>query len=356
MLILDVLLRYSTVTLLFVIALLAIRDGRNFRPSLYIVLATFSIAFMLLGTSRPDLRLPQPLHSIVRFGDVPNIVFIWWLGLAIFQDNFRLRWPHWAIFILYVGALLPSRFMELRGTGTLFPIVDYALDLISIGIMFHLAYVAIKGRADDLIEPRRRLRLYFVLALAFTTLVALIAENLLIADHEEFLDTFRCMIIFPLALWGILWLAEMHPEKITFKNPEVAEDNLPDIDPRDQLLMTELKTSMEDDKIYREAGLTIRVLAARLNTPEHRLRALINNGLGYRNFSTFLNHYRIEAIKTAFADPANSRTPVLTIALSHGYNSLAPFNRAFRESESMTPSGYRQKLNEDIKNTLDRQT
>lgn len=345
MLILDVLLRYSTVTLLFLIAILAVRDGRKFRPTLYIVLATLSIAFMLLGTARPELQLPHPFHSVVRFGDVANIVFIWWLGLAIFQDNFRLRWPHWFVFALHVGALLPSRFMELSGAGDLHPIIDHTLDIVTIGIMAHLAFVAIKGRTDDLIEPRRRLRLNFVLALVLSTLVSIIAENLLMADHKEFLDTFRCMIIFPLALWGILWLTQMHPEKITFKNPETLKENKQDIDPRDQLLLSALRTAMEKDKIYQEAGLTIRMLAASLKTPEHRLRGLINSGLGYRNFSTFLNHYRIEAIKTAFADPKNSRTPVLTIALNHGYNSLAPFNRAFRTRESMTPSAYRQRFN-----------
>ena len=344
MLILDILLRYSTVTLLFLIAILAIRDGRNFRPTVYIVLTTLTVAFMLLGTSRPELQLPQPFHSIVRFGDIANIVFIWWLGLAIFQDNFRLRWPHWTVFALNFVVLFPSRLMEFQGGGFLPPVINYGLDLVTAGIMVHLAYVALKGRADDLIEPRRRLRLNFVLALVLVTLTAMMAENVLQLSHPEFLSTFRCMIIFPLALWGVLWLTQMHPEKIIFKDTKKSIEKTTDIDPRDQLLLGELKNAMEKDSVFTEPGLTIRILAEKLDTPEHRLRSLINAGLGYRNFSTFLNHYRIEAIKEAFAKPENSRIPVLTIALDHGYNSLAPFNRAFREREGMTPSAYRRSL------------
>lgn len=344
MLILDVLLRYSTVTLLFLIALLALRDGRKFRPTIYIVLTTVTVAFMLLGTSRPELRLPEPFHMIVRFGDVGNIVFIWWLGLSIFQDGFRLRWPHWVVLALNYGVLFPNRLMEFQGGGEIPRVINYGLDLVTIGIMVHLAYIALKGRADDLIEPRRRLRLYFVLALIASTLTAMFAENLLQENHEEFLATFRCMIIFPLALWGVLWLAEMHPEKITFKEPAKSIDKKPDIDPRDQLLLGELKAAMEEEKVYIEPGLTIRLLADKLETPEHRLRGLINSGLGYRNFSSFLNHYRIEAIKEAFARPENSRIPVLTIALDHGYNSLAPFNRAFRDVVGKTPTQFRQGL------------
>lgn len=344
MLILDVLLRYSTVTMLLVTALLAIRDGRKLPQTIYIVLAAVTVACMLLGTSRPELQLPQPFHSIVRFGDIGNIVFIWWLGLAIFQDGFRLRWPHWFVLAINCAVLIPGRITEINGEKYFHPVLNYGLDIITVSIMAHLIFVTLKGRADDLIEPRRRLRLYFVLAMIFATLTAVFAENILAASHPEFLQTLRCIIIFPLGLWSILWLTELHPEKITFKETVKPVDIKPDIDPRDQVLLDDLKTAMDVDKTYTQAGLTIRTLAENLKTPEHRLRNLINSGLGYRNFSSFLNSYRIEAIKTAFADPQNSRIPVLTIALDHGYNSLAPFNRAFRDIEGMTPSAYRRKI------------
>lgn len=344
MLILDILLRYSAVTMLFLIAVLAMRDGRKFQPTVYIVLATITIAFMLLGTSRPELQLPQRLHIIVRFGDVGNIVFIWWLGLAVFQDNFRLRWPHWLVLALNLAVLLPNRYFEMQGINYFNPTLNYGLDIVTLGIMIHLIFVTLRGREDDLVESRRRLRLYFILAMIGATVTAMLAENVLTATHPEFLRTLRCIIIFPLALWGVLWLTQLHPEKITFKDPAALGAAQSNIDPRDQLLLESLKFQIETERIYKAPGLTIRKLAEILNTPEHRLRNLINAGLGYRNFSSFLNHYRIEAIKVAFSEPQNSRIPVLTIALDYGYNSLAPFNRAFRDAEGMTPSAYRKTL------------
>lgn len=344
MLILDVLLRYPAVTMLLVTALLAIRDGRKFPQTIYIVLAAVTVACMLLGTARLELQLPQPFHSIVRFGDIGNIVFIWWLGLAIFQDGFRLRWPHWTILIINCAVLIPGRITEINGEKFFHPVLNYGLDILTVSIMAHLIFVTLRGRADDLIESRRRLRLYFVLAMVLATLTAVFAENILSNSHPEFLQTLRCIIIFPLSLWSVLWLTELHPEKITFKEIVKPADLGQDIDPRDKALLADLTAVMDGDKIYTQAGLTIRTLAETLNAPEHRLRNLINSGLGYRNFSSFLNHYRIEAIKAAFAIPENSRIPVLTIALDHGYNSLAPFNRAFRDIENMTPSAYRRKI------------
>ena len=80
--------------------------------------------------------------------------------------------------------------------------------------------------------------------------------------------------------------------------------------------------------------------------PEHLLRKLINQGLGYRNFSDFLNHYRIEDAASRLADPSQAHLPILTIALDAGYASLAPFNRAFKEKMEQTPSDYRRQQSE----------
>jgi AraC-like DNA-binding protein len=68
---------------------------------------------------------------------------------------------------------------------------------------------------------------------------------------------------------------------------------------------------------------------------------VINGGLGHRNFNAFLNGYRIAEAKAALADPAQADVPVLTIAMDAGFNSLGPFNRAFKSETGLTPSEYR---------------
>ena len=98
---------------------------------------------------------------------------------------------------------------------------------------------------------------------------------------------------------------------------------------------------MTVDRLYREPSLTIATLATRMGLPEHRLRKLINQGLGQRNFSSFLNAYRIADAKRALRDAASADTPVLTIAMDAGFQSLGPFNRAFKAGTGMTPTEYR---------------
>ena len=72
-----------------------------------------------------------------------------------------------------------------------------------------------------------------------------------------------------------------------------------------------LERAMTVDRIYRQDGLTIAQLAERLGMPEYRLRRLINQALGYRNFNSFLNGYRIQEAKAALADSSQAAVPVL---------------------------------------------
>jgi AraC-like DNA-binding protein len=112
----------------------------------------------------------------------------------------------------------------------------------------------------------------------------------------------------------------------------------PEIEP---VLLRRLQQLMDVERAYRREGLTIGSLSAELGVPEYRLRQLINEGLGHRNFNAFLNRYRIEEAKAALADPEQREVPVLTIAMDAGFQSVGPFNRAFRAATDLTPTEFR---------------
>jgi AraC-like DNA-binding protein len=119
---------------------------------------------------------------------------------------------------------------------------------------------------------------------------------------------------------------------------EAANGDPDDIPP---LLLRRLDHLMTVERVYRQEGLTIGGLAAKLDLPEYRLRQAINEGLGYRNFNAFLNRYRINEAKTALSDPSQRDVAVLTIAMDAGFQSIGPFNRAFKAETSLTPTEFR---------------
>lgn len=110
---------------------------------------------------------------------------------------------------------------------------------------------------------------------------------------------------------------------------------------RDEELKSKLETEMRAGLAFKDPDLNIVTLASRLVVTQHRLRSLINQTLGYKNFSAFVNAYRIDDVKAALADPKNAHLPILTLALDCGFNSLSSFNRIFKLSENMTPTEYR---------------
>jgi AraC-like DNA-binding protein len=87
-----------------------------------------------------------------------------------------------------------------------------------------------------------------------------------------------------------------------------------------------------------QPDLTISQLARQLECPDHHLRKLINQRLGYNNFNAFLNHYRVAEARKRLVESA---LPVLSIALDLGYGSIASFNRAFKDIVGLTPTVYR---------------
>lgn len=90
---------------------------------------------------------------------------------------------------------------------------------------------------------------------------------------------------------------------------------------------------------YRTEKLTIKALAQKLELPEYKTRALINQSLGYRNFNEYINRLRVDEAAQRLIDEPD--TPVLNISLDVGYRTLSSFNRAFKDQMECSPSEYR---------------
>jgi AraC-like DNA-binding protein len=114
------------------------------------------------------------------------------------------------------------------------------------------------------------------------------------------------------------------------------------ITPADRIELARLQDLMTKG-VFLEPGLTIGALAARMSVPEHRLRKLINNHLGYRNFAAFINDHRIDEAKRRLGEASLAREQITGLAFDLGFASLAPFNRAFKERVGMSPSEFRTK-------------
>jgi AraC-like DNA-binding protein len=102
----------------------------------------------------------------------------------------------------------------------------------------------------------------------------------------------------------------------------------------------QVRARMEEERWYLDPALTLTDMARHLGTNTSKLSRAINTGLG-ENFNSFVNRYRVEAVKRCLKDPDNDQD-VLSIAYDCGFNSKTNFNRGFKKVTNMTPLAYRQ--------------
>ncbi|MEM9822959.1 MAG: helix-turn-helix domain-containing protein [Bacteroidota bacterium] len=100
-----------------------------------------------------------------------------------------------------------------------------------------------------------------------------------------------------------------------------------------------LKQIMLEEKPYLDPDLTLRDLAALLNLPPNHMSQLLNEGFD-KNFSAFVNTYRLENYKAKALDPANQHLTILGLAYESGFNSKTVFNSFFKKMEAMSPKAW----------------
>lgn len=101
----------------------------------------------------------------------------------------------------------------------------------------------------------------------------------------------------------------------------------------------QLKELMVADSLYMNPVLKVDMLAARLSIPEKGLSNLLNQYAG-KNFNDFVNEFRVEEAKKRLTDPRYRNFTIAAIALECGFNSLATFQRVFKQTTGITPSQY----------------
>ncbi|MEM7007099.1 MAG: helix-turn-helix domain-containing protein [Pseudomonadota bacterium] len=334
----DVVLRISTATLLLIFLGLAIRDGWQHKAIRFACLTAISMSALFLQLPEAPMSLRVPL----RLTDACAIAFVWWTALALFEEDFTLKPVHWLGMIIYGINVYPYRFIDLGWMNSLPQWWGHMTDGVTFALIGHLIWKLVSGFQEDLVNRRRRFRVFFICMIIAALSISVIGENVLqAAGAGDRSIALTALVTLPIMVFLYFWALRLQPEVLLFQSVQIPEPRSPSIDPRDAAAHRRLLELMDQDRLWAEPGLTIGLLAGKLGVPEHQLRNLINNGIGHRNFASFLNGYRLDYAKSVLADAERARVPVLTIAMDAGFGSLAPFNRAFKAAEGVTPTAFR---------------
>lgn len=335
---LDLLLRGGATALNLFVAIQFLRATTPRFLSVSGSLFAISIAAYGLASSNPVTDTLGASAVVLVIPAVLASAFFWWFALALFRDDFVWRWSLAAppVLLLAFYGMRSSQGEPLRTSGELLH------QVVVIALLAHIVSLALRELSNDLVDSRRRFRVAVALVLPLVGFV--IAGTELYELREPLPEWLGLALVQSLAL-GILsiafalWMTAVRQELFVpaLSAPQPRTDEL---GPADLLELQRLRTAVSRGICF-EPDLSLTALARQLGVPEHRLRRLINKGLGYRNFAAFLNEHRITEARQRLADPKQAREQIASIAFGLGYASLAPFNRAFRELTGVTPTDYR---------------
>ncbi|MEZ5996319.1 MAG: AraC family transcriptional regulator [Hyphomonadaceae bacterium] len=277
----------------------------------------------------------SPIMAPIHFMALGGVGLFWLFIVTLFEDralSARTLWPWAALTGLgLVGWAAPP---PMRNP------IWLAHNSIEAAFAAHALFVIWRSWRGDLVESRRRLRGPF---LAIVTMYVIVLSGFEMAEELGFFEPwFRLLGAATLALssvTGAVVFLQAREHLFGAAQPQLAA--APGLGAGDRAALQKLEQLMGPGEAWRREGLTIGALAGEVGLPEHRLRPLINDHLGFRNFAAFVNARRIEAAKALLRDPKHARQTVAAIAYDLGFGSLGPFNRAFKEATGATPTEFR---------------
>lgn len=142
---------------------------------------------------------------------------------------------------------------------------------------------------------------------------------------------------FMLYLLVMLLIFNKKKDAILFKSPiKYADKKIvkSDADP----LLSQLQQLMIQEELYKNTQLKLPDVAQRLNILPHRLSQLLNDNVG-KNFSAFINEYRIQAAKKLIL--TDDILSIEGIGYECGFSSNSNFYAVFKKHTGTTPARFK---------------
>ena len=340
---------------------------------LYIGILVGYVGYSLIAFTSVSTELRSVLLLAV-FLSSTSPMFFWLLINSLYEESYKVNPLYWFVLLFIAGSATVGGVVYEIGVkepADIFEPVHWMLFYLPNGLNTILLVLGLHSILNnwrtDLVEARRWLWTTVIPSVGIIMLIPLVVivlrGNYILPIWMEALQaTYVCLFFFFIVSWlldGDLkhlldtkaksWMEWLGWEGSIDK---IEEANLIEKNKNDNSVenakLTELERLMTEEKSFKRQKLTVNDLAQLLDMPEHQLRNLINRNLGYRNFNDFVNHYRIMHVVDALTKPESKRLPLMTLALDSGFNSIAPFNRAFKEKMGVAPNEYRTRLTSEL--------
>lgn len=290
---------------------------------------------------------PSALTTLIAAFGAAACGWSWLFARALFRPREDMGvWPivmvaalaAAAAVITFVDAFAPG----LEASSPALRIIDNGQKLLGSAALLLAISEALQGYSSALPRSEKRLRAFFITSYAAMVAIAVLwanqsAEGTLAAQWSDAVKIV-CASAALIGATAAMRYRTGHPLKRAAPSGRVSRRAAT---ADDHALSTKIMQALTRDDLFATPDLSVAQLARRLNAPEYKVTQAITGALGARNFNQLINTLRIERAKQLLADPALADQSIFAIALDCGFASIGPFNRAFKQMTSSTPSAFR---------------
>ena len=338
---------------LFLVFFLSTMVRRNLQavvPVLYFVALACGFALPLLSLY-PPLVSNALLKGSLLFGESMLVGFSFLLILQFMMGRIPppFYWMVLAIPLVGSTVLIYADMVQLQHDCILKQVCyDTAsaktlYNVFSSSIIFLLLiYYSALSSGLNKDDVTRKHKYWLVIALILLNLfllaldLAKLSQQLKQSELDFAITMFRLTFIYLVitSLFRVFYPSMTTQAAAATSYPESAHNQL-----LDQPHIDTIRQLLEGDRIYREMRLNRAMLAKRLGIGEHTLSRIINHYFG-KNFNELVNGYRIAEAKIRLRD--EPQTQITAIGFEVGFNSIASFNRVFKEKVGVSPTQWRE--------------
>jgi len=309
--------------------------------------------YLICPDFRDDIKFPFVSRFLYVFTFM--IPFLFWMSARVlFRDKNIAPWYLWLNllwiealdWIYYFGVISKAHPLEIETGSNLELLVGSIPYLTQIIFTVLAIFEAFRNQKSDLLNSRIKVRKIFISLVSVLLLMVSSIELSIIGKNDKILfDVFIIVFIFSVCFIIIFNLMFFHGNFLTNTKRNDSSKNRHDDAPKvDEKYHVKLLALIEEKEIFLDPEASVSTIAKKINLVEYKTRNLINKKLGFRNFNAFLNHHRITHAKNMLKNEENEDLAIIDIAFKSGFNSLAPFNKAFKDIIHVTPSEFRKAI------------
>ena len=252
---------------------------------------------------------------------------LWYYGQVLFEKGKALSAAHYlhlAPFLLFVAF---SR--AIPNNGNMASSMSYALILLHLAFYLGLSW-RLRYQIDD--QASGRLVAWYRNILFGVTLILALYVGIFVRLVPFYLlgaTAFSFMIY----IFSFLFLKKHH---FTLEKYVQSGINLEE----SRRLVQQVNRLFETETPYLDPDTSLDTVAKMLAVRPRALSQAINE-VEQKNFSEFVNHFRVEYARALLLHPERKRDKIATIAFDSGFGNITSFNVAFKSNLNMTPSQYR---------------